>query len=537
MPTLTAGPVVGHTTESSTRVWICTDRDPSEMALRIGGRLFGFAPTDPTQSVGTALAIADKLRPDLEYHYAVLWRGLIVGRGSVRTMPPPGSYADMPFLVGSCSDPTKIGVWPLLRDTVKRLKPRFLLLIGDQVYENEPWDRELRRDFRNRAERIASLVDVYVRSWARTEVAEVLANLPTYMMWDDHEVRDGWGSWASDSPTLAAKYPQAAKTIFPRVNSYFEDARHVAWNFQLAHNPPEIKQGPGEQPWRLPDPQPNTRDAYPFVFEAGRLAVVAVDSRGNRDYFRDNTPVLGDDQWRVLDKYVAQLSPNIDALVMVTPTPIVAMDPDGLVQQLLGDRDDDAELFKQGSYNALMHFQEKGGSPSLETHTPQAPLTAAFFPASTRSAVAFGRQFAMQENNIDDARDQWTNPRSLPECERLIRLVLTARTANRLPSAPRAVAFVGGDVHVGARYDIAVDDLTIPTLISSGISMKAGFAPIGIYLDPEFDVVSGISAKLVEYQPSYNFGYCDVIFGATTPQINLALSAKESGSTLTLELQ
>ncbi len=28
------------------------------------------------------------------------------------------------------------------------------------------------------------------------------------MLWSDHEIRDGWGSWASDSPTLQAKYPE-----------------------------------------------------------------------------------------------------------------------------------------------------------------------------------------------------------------------------------------------------------------------------------------------------------------------------------------
>jgi len=35
----------------------------------------------------------------------------------------------------------------------------------------------------------------------------VLANVPTYMVWDDHDIRDGWGSSAGDSPTLAAQHP------------------------------------------------------------------------------------------------------------------------------------------------------------------------------------------------------------------------------------------------------------------------------------------------------------------------------------------
>ena len=64
----------------------------------------------------------------------------------------------------------------------------------------------------------------------------MLANIPTYMVWDDHDIRDGWGSLASDSPTLVAQFPRGA-AIFARSDAYFQDCRDVYWHFQACHNP------------------------------------------------------------------------------------------------------------------------------------------------------------------------------------------------------------------------------------------------------------------------------------------------------------
>jgi hypothetical protein len=72
------------------------------------------------------------------------------------------------------------------------------------------------------------------------------------MMWDDHDIRDGWGSFAPDSPTLAALYPRG-KPIFDQYNAFFEDARDVSWHFQMSHNPPPatniLSQGASAEAW------------------------------------------------------------------------------------------------------------------------------------------------------------------------------------------------------------------------------------------------------------------------------------------------
>ena len=67
-------------------------------------------------------------------------------------------------------------------------------------------------------------------------IQQVFANIPTYMVWDDHEIRDGFGSLACDSPTLALRFPRGQK-MFARSDAYFQDCRDVYWHFQGCHNP------------------------------------------------------------------------------------------------------------------------------------------------------------------------------------------------------------------------------------------------------------------------------------------------------------
>ncbi|HEX7787264.1 MAG TPA: hypothetical protein VF653_13680, partial [Methylomirabilota bacterium] len=91
---LTLGPIVGHTDHSSTRIWIQGDAAAEEYTLRVPGRgVFPFVSTESSPEFGTAIAVADGLRPEHRYRYHVLWRGHFVqgGYGTFRTMPPPGS--------------------------------------------------------------------------------------------------------------------------------------------------------------------------------------------------------------------------------------------------------------------------------------------------------------------------------------------------------------------------------------------------------------------------------------------------------------
>ena len=152
-------------------------------------------------------------------------------------MPPPGSMTPLLFDAISCNGATQLGAWQQFADHVDKSQPSFIVMMGDQVYldEDEP---NIFRDHlnRDRATRRRAMAEKYRFNWAREPVARLLANTPSYMVWDDHDIRDGWGSLASDSPTMAAKHPRGAE-IFRKCSVFFEDARDVYWHFQACRNP------------------------------------------------------------------------------------------------------------------------------------------------------------------------------------------------------------------------------------------------------------------------------------------------------------
>lgn len=87
------------------------------------------------------------------------------------------------------------------------LWPRLLLLIGDQIYADQPCEALVKAypDLRNGAQTFADFARMYEYAWTSDEgVRQVLAVLPTYMIFDDHEVTNGWNT----TPTWR---PQAIK--------------------------------------------------------------------------------------------------------------------------------------------------------------------------------------------------------------------------------------------------------------------------------------------------------------------------------------
>ncbi len=522
---LIAGPIVGHTDDTSTRIWIQCGGYPEEYALRIPGRgVFPFVSTEgPELEFGTAIAVADGLRPEHRYNYSVLRRGRVVpgGHGSVRTMPRPGAMADVLFVTISCSDWRHDGAWLELEQFVRDQQPRFILMIGDQVYldfgtaSERLWPTHL---VTSPAKRRQLMADRYRDHWQRAPIRNVMANTPTYMLWSDHEIRDGWGSWASDSPTLQAKYPKGA-AIAEKYNAYFEDARKLYWHFQMCHN----LATPIAEPY-----VPGVRMTIPVSFQCGRLAVLMLDDRGDRDLWRETNRALGDVQWNFLDnEFLPNLPRDVDALVIATQGPIVGMSPNGESVRRLGNREDDVELFKRGDARGLLALQEKSNSR-------------ADYVEALVDRVLLRDLLPNNDLNIsdfDDLRDQWFHPRCQPEQQRLIRYAGGVRLANRDTGHPRAVMFVGGDIHTGALYEISVADpaFTAPCLISSGIAQEKGHI-VGVIIDDDHTVAEGIRASLKHVVGDFNYGVTHVLFNGGTPVITNSLGHPNTSQVYTVKV-
>ncbi len=514
---LVLGPVVGHTTHESSTIWIQVFDDPARYQLRVQGvGLFPFVSTEPQGFLefGTAIAFAQDLRPDWRHSYTVLrdGRAVAAARGSFRTMPLPGSNASVLFCPISCNRAGELGAWEAFQSFVDEARPHFVLMMGDQVYmdEDKPdvFVEHLDSDSSVRRRALAEKIRL---NWSREPVRKVMANVPTYMMWDDHDIRDGWGSSASDSPTLAARFPKG-RAIFELCDAWFRDARDVYWHFQACRNPPLDPLFTGGPPFV-------GRQAMPWVFRCGRVLVLMLDSRGERDVFRSQFPVLGETQWTYIDQVLGALPTDVDALVVMTPTPLTSMDPNGTSQKLLGGRTDDVEAFKRGDRkNAL--------DPVSTEEKSQLALAfaGAHLSRLSGSPVNLGN---FKISNVDEARDQWSNKFSRAEQRLLLDKVAAARLTNRLSEQPRALLLVSGDIHVGAIFDIALShpECKITSLTSSGISTVTVPTPlVGVTLDEDFAVSKGIRSTLREVVTTFNYGVVQVVPTGTSADIFPALA-------------
>jgi hypothetical protein len=398
----------------------------------------------------------------------------------------------------SCNSVTELGAWEDFKRFVDDNRPHFILMMGDQVYVDDDAPDVFKDHLDSTpAVRRRAMAEKYFQNWSRTTVKEVLASVPTYMMWDDHDSRDGWGSLSADSPTLLAKYPRG-QAIFDKCDAYFQDARDVYWHFQGCHNPPLAAPFTG--------PPFVGRKAMPYVFRCGRVVVLMVDSRGQRDVFRKQFPILGTEQWQFIDQLFAALPEDVDALVVMTPTPLASMDPHGASQKLVGGRTDDVEAFKRGNEQQVLN-------PDSTEDLTDFVLAAAssHLRRITGGPVNLG---SFKVGNIDEARDQWSHAFARPEQIDLLRKAARARVSNRPPGSPRGLIFVSADIHVGAIFDISISnpDCEVVSLTSSGISTVKNKKPtVGSIVDDDFSLGSGIHSTLRDMVVEFNFGIVQVL--------------------------
>lgn len=535
---LQLGPIVGHTDHQSVRIWIRTFDDPANYTLRIQGvGLFPFISTEGgVLELRTAIALASNLRPDHQYRYQILRNGKRVyglNGGKFRTMLELGSYSENMLVTISCNHHNEIGAWEDLAKFIEENQPRALLMLGDNVYvDRDPnvWEDHLDS---SPLERRRALAEQYQKNWTREPIRQILANIPTYMIWDDHDIRDGWGSFAPDSPTLLEAFGKRKSTrdIYDRYNAYFEDARTIFWHFQMVHNPPygqntvlPTQELESENLVASP-PSLGERKAMPFVFRCGNAAVIVLDSRGERDIWRKEYPVLGKSQWEFIRNVYENLDLKLDALIVATPVPIVGMAPDGQTQSGLGGRTDDVKLFEKG---------DEEGLAALADTDVEADVVYSLLADSIHSKTGYRPEWGdFKVKEIDDVRDQWSHHFSRPEQALLIRTAAEALAQNRPKNAPRRLLFVGGDWHAGGLVEVEMEEenISFPCLVTSGISQRTnGDFLISSVVDMKHEVAPGIQAKFRTVVTGYNFGLIQLIPTGATPEIIPSVIHKENAS-------
>ncbi|HTR95241.1 MAG TPA: alkaline phosphatase D family protein [Trebonia sp.] len=359
-PELVLGPMLRYVDETSATVWVETDR---ECQVEILGRT---APTFEVSGHHYGLVLIDGLPPGSETEYRVALDGVVRWPLPDSEFPPSvlrtlNRERPVRLAFGSCRV-AEIAPWNLSRRAREQAAkeqaaagtcalnaeaatligvprdrwPDTLLMIGDQVYGDEPGPatREFMAAHRKRADagavpdstgtpdstvapdnEVADFEEycaLYREAWSQPAVRWLFSVIPTAMIFDDHDVHDDWNTSAQWRKEVTAK---------PWWGTRIESAFQSYWVYQHLGNlsPADLA---GDDTWgkvrqqgdaapvladlarRADERAPGVRFSFARTFGGDRVRVIMLDSRGRRVV--DGTRLIVDDaEWQWCTEAVA----------------------------------------------------------------------------------------------------------------------------------------------------------------------------------------------------------------------------------------
>jgi len=258
---LTDGPMLGHVTSDSVRVWGRTS-DPSEFVVRYG--FDGEGMSDVSSPIATSLAhdntgvvVLDGLKSDTRYEYQIWVNGRPHGeRGTFKTLPDqealvdpehnPDGLFNFRFQIGSCANQNPlhgIGHHTPTYETLNRdwdNRVSFHIMNGDWLYE-ELWDypaeawRMVQGVPQDAVPNAVQWMPTVVGVWENYklylrrnhDLSDWHRNVPSYFTFDDHElVNDIWGT--------ATAGKRHRRTVFRDIGTYAW-YNYLGWANPTAH--------------------------------------------------------------------------------------------------------------------------------------------------------------------------------------------------------------------------------------------------------------------------------------------------------------
>ena len=245
-----------------------------------------------------------KLWTDAEHKAALDTNGLVEGDLHFQTLPIDGFNDQMDFLLMSCHDPEAspndgangFAVWARMPDIIKENQNvRFAILAGDQIYADEVEAQLLgEQNLRKRQE---LYLGIYQKFWDNIHYRKVLCSLPAVLMWDDHDITDGWGSRVD---SFRKDQPSVFKDDWLRL---FEAGQGVFKQMQASRNPEPL-------------PQSAANKSFDFCFKIGRAGFAVPDLRSNRNLKLPR--IMSQAQLDAIRTWVSDNKNNLDVLFFVS---------------------------------------------------------------------------------------------------------------------------------------------------------------------------------------------------------------------------
>lgn len=321
IPSQLLGPFLGIVTENTIKIWLHLEGEHSVVYVTLHeGKV--DAPAGPTtelnllaENLYTDCVTVGGLKSNTRYFYK-LWTD------EARTIPLPLEGLEerelrfwtlsndpndqIDFVVMSCHNPTVSGadgyeghaVWADLPQIIARAsneKVRLALLVGDQMYADD-WEKKVLAE-QNEPKRLAHYVEAYRKYWGNIHYRRVMCSLPAVMMWDDHDITDGWGS-------RTAQFVSATSSKFkPEWNNLFDAAFKSFAVMQASRNPQILAEDP--------------KDGLDFCFRIGKWGFAFLDLRTNRNLRLNRLHT--DEQFDRVTKWVRENQKGIHTLFVISP--------------------------------------------------------------------------------------------------------------------------------------------------------------------------------------------------------------------------
>ncbi len=334
MPML-LGPILGY--ENNEFYTVCFLADPSitNPMLNLAGKAVQFIKIAETPNgilwrAGLPLAAAKNGK---SYDYTLDDQGTVLkdkfGRDKW-SFYVPGKTEEPKLVYASCNgfSSTKLArdtanpyaLWQIMKVEHSQKPYSLMLMGGDQIYADEIWESGLTPTI-NRwshftldkqqkypvGSKVQKELDkfyeqIYIKSWgAHSDMALMLASIPSVMMWDDHDIFDGWGSYANIAEGGLQDCPVYLE-VFKYARKYFEilQIRSLNNNSLLDKN--------------------GTHYAVGLQFR--NYFVLGIDNR----VARTKTSLMSEEQWIAIKSGLSKLTSPIKNLLVMTGLPLVYRD-------------------------------------------------------------------------------------------------------------------------------------------------------------------------------------------------------------------
>lgn len=293
------------------------------------------------------------LKPNSRYYYALIAdledankikrrTELGIERKWFKTLPNNPNKITFGFY--SCHDPYSTndhseGAWSHFYQTLTDKEADFVIGGGDQIYVDTNKARHMQDVWEWLAKNKNHLIEKYSKNdklmekeivsyfvtiyriyyrvyWNFLNLQDVYQRFPQYMIWDDHEIMDGWGSFTKEErAALLNRMFQIDDTDRNRelVNLMFRAASQVYMEYQHCHNPTTVV--------NLND---LSNTSWDYDFKTGPFAFYALDMRGHHNCETPPDRLLGTEQHTRFTEWLnSPATCDAKVLFIVSPVPVL----------------------------------------------------------------------------------------------------------------------------------------------------------------------------------------------------------------------